>query len=100
MPAARIALETENFICTHPLVAPEVGAELYISRKQYVNCVEVTASLFRTCRIGSKMRDDDALHLGSLCQFSDLARRHVMGVHMPFEPRRRCVGCSGARAPT
>jgi hypothetical protein len=45
------------------------------------------------------MRDHDALHLGSLCQFSDLAGRHMVGVHMPFEPRWRCIGCSRTRAP-
>src|SRR5688572_32133394 len=99
MPAAIIALEIEIFICSYPLVAPEVGAELYVPGKLCVNCVEVTASLFRPCRVGSEMRDHDALHLGSLCQFSDLARRHVMGVHVPFEPRWRRIGCSRTRAP-
>ncbi len=99
MPAAIIALETELLICNRPLVAPEIGTELYVSGKLCVNCVEVTASLFLPCRVGSEMRDDDALYLGSLCQFSDLAGRHVMGVHMPFEPRWCCIRCSRTRAP-
>src|SRR4051812_13901013 len=70
------------------LVAAEIYRQLSVTHKVFTDGIEVASPLLGGRRIWRKVRNDELLDAGSLCQFADLRRRHVMCVHVPLESRR------------
>src|SRR3954471_17920035 len=95
--------DTSGPVLPYVLVAAEIHRELSVAHKVFTDGIEVASSLLGGRRIWRKVRNDELRNAGSLCEFADLRRRHVMCVHVPLESRRsltrsrcRTAGTRGA----